>query len=122
MCCQKLADFALQNQNKQTVYGELVAVLHVPVLPLLLLLIIHPDLECAVSNCTFPSSIVLKSPGYLRNFGSKHDLLGHDVEGAALSLVRDHGVEDVRAVHLFAQEYAGDKQLVARLANLEFKS
>ena len=49
MCCQKLADyFAQKNQNKQTVDGERVAVLHVPVSPLLHLLFIHPDLECVV--------------------------------------------------------------------------
>ena len=74
-----------------------------------------------VSNCIF-FPLLQVPQRYLRNIGSKHDLLGHDVEGAALALVRDHGVKDVRAVHLLAQEDAGDKQLVARLANLEFKS
>ena len=35
----------------------------------------------------------------------KHDALRHDVEGAALALVRDAGDEDVLAVKIPIQQY-----------------
>ena len=56
---------------------------------------------------------------YIGFFRSHHDFLGHDVEGAALSLVRDDGLEEVAAVYRLPQEVAGDQQLVAGLTNLE---
>ena len=58
---------------------------------------------------------------YIGFFRSHHDFLGHDIEGAALSLVRDDGLKEVAAVHRLPKEVAGDQQLVARLTDLEVK-
>ena len=45
---------------------------------------------------------------YIGFFRSHHDFLGHDIEGAALSLIRDDGLEEVAAVHRLPQKVTSD--------------
>ena len=55
---------------------------------------------------------------YPHGVGLVQDLLGHDVERAALPLVGDHGVEDVAALALQPLELAVQEHVLARVAEV----